>query len=126
MVSCPRSARNAKWIDDAQTFFERHAVLHVLRPQRIAARVKRRGGDHGVVSRKAIPLRELQSRFVHLESKRMNRQQAAQHVQKCMRIGPGHLHLPARDVGEFVENLNADRTAGGDSRFRPIGLCCIA
>jgi|GraSoi2013_115cm_1033766.scaffolds.fasta_scaffold48333_2 hypothetical protein len=41
-----------------------------------------------------------------------------QHVQKGMRIGPGHLHLSADDVGEFVENLHADRTANGDNRIR--------
>ncbi len=30
LVSCPLSIRNMKGIDDAQTFVERHPVLHVL------------------------------------------------------------------------------------------------
>jgi hypothetical protein len=52
----------------------------------------------------------------------MNRQPAAQHGQKRMRVGPRHLHLPARDVGQFVEDLHADRAAGGDGRFDTVGL----
>jgi len=64
---------------------ERHAVLHVLRPQCVAAGVKRRGGNHGIVDRKAIPLGKTQSCFVDFHGERMNRQQAAQHGQNRMR-----------------------------------------
>jgi antidote-toxin recognition MazE-like antitoxin len=35
----------------------------------------------------------------------------------------GHPHLSARDVGEFVENLRADRAAGSDNCLGAIGLC---
>ena len=47
----------------------------------------------------------------------MDREQATQQGEKRMRVGPGHPHLAARDVGELVENLHADRAAGGDGRF---------
>jgi len=87
------SARRAKRIDDAQAFAQRHPVLHVLRPQRIAACVKRRGCDHGVVGGKAVPLGEPQSGLVNLDGQRMNRQQTAQHVQKCMRVRPRQPHF---------------------------------
>ena len=43
-----------------------------------------------------------------LDGEGMNRQQAAEHVEECMRLVPGHLHFPARDVGKFVQDLHAD------------------
>ena len=61
-----------------------------------------------------------------LDGDRMNRQQAAQHVEERVRLVPGHLHFPARDVGKFVQNLHADRAAAGNGRFRPIGLRGVA
>ena len=115
-----------KGIDDAKAFVQRHVVPHILRPQRVAAGVEGRGGDHGVAGGKAVPLGEPQSGFVDLNGKRVNRQQTAKHFQKRVRIGPGHLHLPARDIGDLVENLHADRIAGGDDRLRSIRFCCIA
>src|ERR1700720_3412989 len=64
-------------IDDAQAFVKRHFVLHVLRPQDVAAGVKRRGGDHGVIGGEAVSLGELQPGFMSLKRERMNRQQGA-------------------------------------------------
>ena len=31
----------------------------------------------------------------------------------------------ASDTGELVENLHADRAAGGESRLRPFSLYCV-
>jgi hypothetical protein len=53
-------------------------------------------------------------------------EQAAQHRQKRMRIGPRHLHLPACDIRQFVDNLHADGAAGSDSRLGTIHLHGIA
>ncbi len=36
------------------------------------------------------------------------------------------MHLPTREAGEFIENLHADRSAGGDSCLGPIRLRPIA
>ena len=73
-----------------------------------------------------MPFGKAQSRFVDFDGERMNRQQAAQHGQQRMRVGPGRLHLPARDLGEFVEDLDADGAAFGDGRFGAVGLRGIA
>jgi hypothetical protein len=45
---------------------------------------------------------------------------------KRMRVGPRHLHLPAREIGQFVEHLDADGAAGDDGRFGTVGLGGIA
>jgi hypothetical protein len=50
--------RCPKRIDDAQAFVPRHAVLNVLRSQRVVTGVNRCGGDHGVMDGKAVPLGE--------------------------------------------------------------------
>jgi hypothetical protein len=47
-------------------------------------------------------------------------QQAAQQGQKGMGVGPRHPHLAAGDIGEFVENLHADRAATADQRLGKI------
>jgi hypothetical protein len=101
-------------------------VLHVLRPQCVAAGVNRCGSDHGVIDGKAVPLGESQSCCVGLDCERMNRQQTAQHGQQRMGVNPGHLHRSARDIGEFIENLHANRPASGDGRLGPIRLLHIA
>lgn len=56
----------------------------------------------------------------------MNRQQAAQHRQKRMRIAPRQLHLATSDIGEFVENLHADSTATTNGSLGLISLYRIA
>jgi len=39
-----------------------------------------------------------------------------------MGVVPRHPHFAASDIGEFVENLHADRAATADQRFRPVGF----
>ena len=93
---------------------------------RIATRVKRRGGDHGVIGGQAVALGERQPCFMHLHGERMNRQHRTERVQKGVRLGSGHLHLPARDVGNLVENLHADGAAASHGGFGSVDLRCIA
>jgi hypothetical protein len=48
-----------------------------------------------------------------------------QGVQEGVGFGPGHLHLAARHVGDFVQNLNDDGAAGGDHLLRLVGFCRV-
>ena len=54
----PRSSAEAKRVCDAQPVLDDDAVVHAVRPERVALGVERGGGDHRVVDRKTIPLRE--------------------------------------------------------------------
>ena len=55
-VSAP-SAR-VKRVGDAELILDDDAVVHVLRPERVALGVAREGGDHRVVDRKTVALGE--------------------------------------------------------------------
>ena len=45
-----------------------------------------------------------------LDGDRMDRQQAALHVEERVRLVPGRLHFPALDVGQFVQHLSTERS----------------
>jgi len=64
--------------------------------------------------------------LVCLDSDRLDGQQAAQHGQKRMDVRPRHQHLAAYDIGQFVQNLHADRPAIANDRLRTIGFHGVA
>jgi hypothetical protein len=57
---------------------------------------------------------------VSVDGDRMTGQQAAHHVEEGVGLVRGHLHFTARDVGQFVQNLHADRAAAGNGCLCPI------
>jgi hypothetical protein len=81
------SHRNER-IGDAQAFLDHHPILHVFRPQRVAAGVKRRGDDHGVIGSNAVAPGQTKPGFVDLRRHGMHLQQGANHRQERMGVGP--------------------------------------
>lgn len=50
----PRSSAEAKRVCDPQLALDDHAIVRVLRPERVAIGVECGGGNHRVVDRKAV------------------------------------------------------------------------
>src|ERR1700761_2706684 len=72
----PRSARNAKRIENAEAPVYYNAVLHVVRPKRIAIGVDGRGSDHRAIWREVVTLGKCQARLMCLDGDRLDVQQA--------------------------------------------------